>query len=301
MSRKRIVLLAIIAVLAAAIAIEYGIKAGQGKAERISFKGKPDEIVVAADGATYHLTASDGGWLVRSGEGTAYPADAKIVEEMARELRELRLIDRVSNRDLPEQYGLTDEEAVHVSALGKGKTLREIWIGKQSPVGGHAYVRIGGEKGVFLSYSDLRRIFGRDLDGLRNKLIFSVDPEEVERVTIEAGSPYTLFDDPETGVWKVAGMDASDGEAGLDQEKVTSFIRNCSALSAKSFPLDARAQGEPLCNVILDAAGKRITLPIYPKEGNQYLCASSETPYLFTVIPYHAEKYMKELDSFRQK
>jgi hypothetical protein len=133
MSRKRIVLLAIIAVLAAAIAIEYGIKAGQGKAERISFKGKPDEIVVAADGATYHLTASDGGWLVRSGEGTAYPADAKIVEEMARELRELRLIDRVSNRDLPEQYGLTDEEAVHVSALGKGKTLREIWIGKQSP------------------------------------------------------------------------------------------------------------------------------------------------------------------------
>ncbi len=293
MNRKRIILLSIIAILVVLIAVEYTVKANRGKPEIVSYKGTADEITVSDGGTTYRLTSTDGKWQIGV-SGTAYPADSALVEGMEKELRELRLVNRVSNRQFVDQYGLSESEAIHVVASEGGKILRELRIGKESPTGRQSYVMIEGQKGIYLTYGDLRGLFGRELDDIREKKIFSIDAGTIERLVIGFGDVYTLYNDPQASVWKAAGMEETE----LDQEKVKAFVQKCSSLTAKSFPLDAVPSGTPECTVAIDAGGKRITLSIYPKVDNTYLCVCSESPYAFTLLPYNAEKFMKALDSF---
>ena len=323
---RKIVLLALIGVLLAIYILQL-VLGGRNHIQTLSLEETPDAIVIqgGADAAgALRLVSRDGQWFAGEQE---YPADQDVVSGMLDALGALRLLGTVSGNadgDL-ERYGL-EGGGITVTASREGKTLRTLFVGRNTSTGSQSYVRVDGASAVYLAAGALHTTFAATLDSVRSKRVYTLDADEVSRVSVVspegsfsftrnavAAVPQETQDDGTVtvapapqNVWQLSSGDASYADASPDDAKVSAWVRTLASLSASTWLADGAQppSASPEATVTIEAGGKSYRVSVYAAAGadgeeadevEEYVAASSESPYLFTVQPYVRLRFCKPL------
>lgn len=309
MNRKILASLGLIAVLAVVLLLLTRDKAAD--LPRLdSWSGETEEIVLRKSGETIRLFRSDGTWLI--GEA-AYPADAQAIAGLEEKMKNLVLSDLISTREHYDRYDLGDDRAIEVSVRSGGKPVRHVFIGKKSSTFRHTYVRLADRRGVFLAEGALPDEFGKSLEELRSREIFSEAKNAINSIEIRYGaSVLTLArkaaakpaktgkkeDAPVEDSWECVGCAGP-----VDANRIGQIAGSFAPFTAAAYPaIDGKKLGAPRCTVRIRTAEKRIELAFYSKIGdNRYLCTSSESPYVFAVDSWKAERYFVTAKDLKEK
>lgn len=170
----------------------------------------------------------DGAWRITT--PVDVPANEGSVVNFLASLRSFTLEEVLSRRaeSFP-LFQVDDTSGVHLRVWGLGAKEPLDWvIGKDSPTGGHVYVRSGNGKEVYLAKGLSRGLAGAGLKMWRDTRLLPLAPEEtIESVRIHRNNG-TLFLEKSSDSWTVNGKRA-------DQEKVVRMIRSLRYLSADDF------------------------------------------------------------------
>ncbi|HQL84082.1 MAG TPA: hypothetical protein PK307_17925, partial [Spirochaetota bacterium] len=96
--------------------------------------GAIDEILVTRSLGTIRIFKKDGKWVVTD---EAFPADAKIIGELEKRFREIRLSDLISSKGYYARYDLTPDKYTEVIFKKGDKAIQDFKIGKKSSTSQH--------------------------------------------------------------------------------------------------------------------------------------------------------------------
>ncbi len=309
MNKKILASLGLIALLAVVLLV-LARKKGADLPRLGPWSGETEEIVIKRPGETVRLFRRDGAWLI--GEA-AYPADAQAVAGFEEKMKNLMLSDLISVREHYERYDLGGDRAIEVSLRSGGKLVRHVFIGKKSGTFRHSYVRLAERPGVYLAEGALSDEFGKSIDELRNREIFTEAKSGIDSIEILYGaSVLTLKRKPAARPAQPEKKDAAPGEdrwectgcgGPVDANRIGQIAGSFAPFTAAAFPaVEKKSLGAPRCTVRIKTAGKRIELAFYSKIGdNRYLCTSTESPYVFTVDAWKAERYFVTAKDLKEK
>jgi len=106
-----------------------------------------------------HLAREEEGWVVRSKFNA--PAQESKVNELLDQLAGLKGELRSSSKEVLEDYGITDEGAVHLVLFdAEGEEIEHLLLGKRGPAWNETFVRRSGSSDVYLVGENLRNPFG---------------------------------------------------------------------------------------------------------------------------------------------
>ena len=163
-------------------------------------------------------------------------------------LKSLRLITE-GPKDFSE-FGLHQPEGA--LAFRAGDQDNTLFIGHISPIEKGYYVAKGGDAKVYFISGDVKRALDRPLIELRDKKLFTLKTDLVQRVIIERkGERWVLH--KKEGKWIFEG----DEELKLDPEKVEVFLRPTLWAEAQSFEKEETPDLKPYG---LDAPQARVSL-----------------------------------------
>lgn len=300
MSIKRIVILSIIVVLAAVLIIQRFVDFSRTP-EIETWEGNPDRVTIVrpsgssaddADSGTIILEREGSEWTVTEDR---FPADGDTVSTLVDMLRDITLLDVISRNREYARFELDDEQAVRVTVEKDGETVMDLLIGKASPTNRQSYVKPVDRNEVYLASENLRRQTDKEILAFRDKHIFGLDENSIDKVTVEyEGEEYTVVKEDAEGVFRLTG----DSEVELDQDKVKNLLRAFSNVNARDFPKEANGLKQPVCIAQAFEGTKSVSISIFPKEEeeNEYKARASETPYVFTLSTYQAERFMKKTE-----
>ncbi|MDX1639104.1 MAG: DUF4340 domain-containing protein, partial [Balneolaceae bacterium] len=147
---------------------------------------------------TLELQRRDNSWQVaRSGSQTSYPADKGAVTRAIEQLTELS-VQAVATRD-PEKYTRfkVDSTGTTVSLYSDESLLSSIVIGAPQIISRsqyNNYVRPVEEEAVYSVEGLISSTFGKDLEGWRDKQVWSVEENRISRIDLlfPADSSYSI-------------------------------------------------------------------------------------------------------------
>jgi hypothetical protein len=147
MTRKQKIGLAVILVLLAAVLVKKYAHFSWLPSPA-SWEGQLDEIRIEAPDKNIVMKHIDGKWVL--GE-QKLPADRNQLENIANELSNLKVLSEVSGQKDYVRYELNEGRAVRVVALKGGKTMRDLFRGKNGTrlVNSHLYVLPTGMKSIW--------------------------------------------------------------------------------------------------------------------------------------------------------
>lgn len=304
MSRKKIISLGIIVLLGFAIIIP-----------RITFNGSvpllepweesADEIIVKGGDYNIRIYKEDDRWLINT---QAYAADNEFIEAMLSKVKELKLLDLISEKGYTENYNLSEEKRVHVKVSSKGEVLRDLYIGKDGSTYNHVYVMVDDYPGIYLTSGLMAADFTREIDDLRDKKIIDVSRENIEAISLRyRGKTYSFYQKlaetsresendssvEEERKWYCAGY----GNREVASERINSMLSSFGPLKAETFPegISEKSLKNAGSIVKIRAGGKDIQLNIFGKtKDGQVIATSSESPYVFTIGEWIAERFFIE-------
>lgn len=327
MNRRVLVSLGIIAALLLALAV-VRYKRSADVPEIRPFDGALDEILITRGDETVRIRRHKDSWLVGD---APYAADGELVANMENRLKSLSLSDLISEEPRYERYDLADGKAIHVVAKSGGKTARELYIGKKSSTYRHTYVRLPGDRRVYLAAAPIFDDFNKSVQDLRDKHILSVSRGAVESLEITyKGARLSLAKlvekreerSDEKGQKAPGKGAAAKGDkkkkppkvpeawvcrehpgVRLNEAALNQLLGSFEQIKAADFPDVERAGlGAPQARVRLRAFNKTIELAIFKKEANnRYLCTSSESSYVFSLDAWMAERYFKTIADLKEK
>jgi hypothetical protein len=141
------------------------------------------------------LTLKDGKWRVESKFGAA--ASETKVREFLEKIEKLEGDLRSSSAEVLKDYGIADEQALHLELLGKdGQVLKHLLLGNQGPGYDETFVRQPGSDSVYLARTNLRGSLGIYGEGNRvpdskpwlDTTVMKIPKEDIAR--IETTTPY---------------------------------------------------------------------------------------------------------------
>ncbi len=280
-----------------------------------------DEIIIVKRSKTVRLYKKDNKWLVNE---QAYPADQAKAESLVKQMKELDITDFISKEPFLAKYELDPEKAVRVTVKDKGKEQRDIFIGKASPTYRSAYVKFEKDPRVFLAEGNLSNDFNKDADDLRDKQIYKFGRDEVVYFELQYNGRLSFEKRTEEIEEK---SEAKDGKGlnekdkqkekkkvkveswicreyrntAIDKNKIDNFVSSFSSINADSYPpLEKKDVFGLVCSIKTKVYGKDIDLKIHKKDKENYLCTSSESPYVFAVREENVKKFFKGLADFKQ-
>lgn len=310
MTRRKTALLAILAALCAAFALQTAFSRGSGE-RTLSLSEEPDRIEIGSlENGSFALVKAEpnpdneaDGWEIEEG---GFSADPSAVRRMLNAIRSLRLLDAVSSDVQSSAFGLDEESAVTVEAFSGGESLRRIKIGKASATGAQTYAVVDGEPSVQLVSGNIRDAFSRGADSIRSRRIFSLDQAFVTRIEAQSvNGAFALERQGDPPAWRLAAPYGQGVAFLVDAEKTAEWVSSVLTLTASGFEDESMALPEsPIGRVAftIQAEGEPrvVTLELYApdEEGEAYLAASSECAQPFTVSSYTAERYLKDPADF---
>jgi Domain of unknown function (DUF4340) len=252
------------------------------------------------------LTRKGAGWAI---EPQGYPADQGIVEGLAEDVAGLTLTALASEGGNEAVYELNDGNRIETDAYKGDMLVRELKIGKTA--GGHTFVELDRNAGIFHADHDLRMAFDKTISDLRDKAIMNVDGEiteltltkgkktlSIEKALLPASSKEKMEQGkgPEqqrtASYWKIAGKKpANDAE-------VDDLISTLSHLTCDGF-IEGKVKKDfhsPVYTVSLKGA-KTYNLSIFNEKDKSYAAVSSESPYPFNLSEWKTRKIMKDFAS----
>ncbi|MBQ9538674.1 MAG: DUF4340 domain-containing protein [Treponema sp.] len=323
---RKIVLLSCIAVLLCIYIVQLSLSSRTG-IKSLPLESEIDVLTVQAASFEVRLSLKDGRWFVSRGEGqTDYEAARSIVDGMLSDIKELKLLATASRSVGTDsaRYGLDDGSKIVVTAYSGGNPVRTLHVGKATSTNSQNYVQLDDDGAVYIVGAALHRDFDKQCDEIRSKSIYSLgDDEKIEKISYvsyldenattlaflkeKAETDATDTDEESVSVskavWKLVAGQLEDSKE-VDSDKVSNWVSSLSMLSASEW-LDDNAtipEGYELESELSFTAGtKNCTTKLYSgKEGEEesYIVSCSETPYLFKVASYVANRYKKNTSDF---
>ncbi len=304
MSRKKIISLGVIIILGLVILLSK-INFNGSAPDLKPWKGDADEILVKSSDYNIRLYKEGGIWLI-SDKG--YPADNDFIESMVKKVRDLKLIDIISEKGYTERYGLTEDDRVHVQVKINGETVRDLYLGEEASTNNHVYLMIDDYPGIYLASGVMTPDFTREVDELSNKVIADVKRDNIESISVKyRGRTYSFYQELEgnsgdvdeegpvsdTRKWYCRGF----GKKEVAPEKINSMLSVFGSLRADTFPEGVIEKSLGMAGTVVKvrAGGRDIELNIYGRTGDgKFYASSTESPYVFTISDWLAERFFIE-------
>ncbi len=306
MTKRKTLLLAILAALCAIFVLQIAISRG-GRAETLELAKAPDRLEISSieTGSFALIKATPDpdneaeGWAIEEG---GFSADSSAIRRMLNAINSLKMLGAVSSDVESPSFGLDENSAVTVEAFAGGDSLRRIKIGNASATGAQTYAVVDGRGRVQLVSGNIRDAFNRTSDAVRNRRIFSLDQALITRIDARSiNGAFSLERRGEPEAWHISTSDIPDLST-VDTEKTAAWVSSVLTLTAVSFEDESVALPEnPIGRVAFtlqdDETGtqREVTLVLYTpyEEDGEYLATSSEYEQPFTVSSYTAERYLK--------
>ncbi len=252
------------------------------------------------NGDAIDLRRGDPEWSITP---PGYPVDPGAVDDMLESLANFTITDLVSTKGHYDQYELDEKNRLTVTASGDGKTLLSFDLGKRAPSYNHTYVALGNGQ-VYSAATDLRRVFDKDVNSLRDRTVLSFAKDEIVGITATSPGVKTSLskstptvgtgDSAVTGsaTWRTA-----EGEE-WPSESIDEVLDRLDDLSCSRFA-DEPAAGEiePLLSLKLQGR-EEYRLDLLAEEETGFRARSSQTPYEFFISAWQGNNL---LDTFNPK
>jgi len=186
MNKKYIVLISIIVVLSLSLILTVLFKdKGYAIPNLKTIKTDIVNIEITKAGETIKISKKDGTWFIND----EYNANQNAVSNMVYSINSMTINDLVSrgDDDTLSRYSLDSENVLSVIAFNdKNKEVRNFSVGSKGDVGYQVYGQIYGDKNIYTISSDnnLRDLFDKDIDSLRNRTITSIIVGNINNVDI---------------------------------------------------------------------------------------------------------------------
>jgi hypothetical protein len=301
MSKKIAVSIGIIAVLVLYLIVS-NIKRSSDVPDLKLPGGMADEILISRSNGTVKIFKKEGKWVIND---EAYPADTKIVGDIEKRFREIRLTDLVSSKGYYAKYDLTPDMYTGVIFKKKNAVIQDFKIGKKSTTSQHTFVKIDDKPEIYLAEGTFDIVINKGQDDFRDREVLRISRDAVREFTVNYNGMELAFAREATKKPDAKGAKGKDEKPGgdqwvcrsfpgvaLDAGRVNSLLQGLDPLRATSFP-DIKKDVLPqrLCMVQIKAFQKDIILTLFKKDG-QYLATTSENPYVFGVEKWNIEKFL---------
>ena len=186
MKKEYFMLAAVIAVLCAYLVLHKENKTNYTTPDVPVVKIKDiKEIKIVKGKKNVSLKKEDGNWFVTDKQ---YPADKTKVMAMLNIIAKLSLSDLISQSNDTTRYELDSEHRIGIIAKNdSGSILRKFNVGKTAPTYRHTFVTMGNDNDVYYANGNFRSDFDHDIDGFRDKTIFSFKEDAINDIKIEKG------------------------------------------------------------------------------------------------------------------
>ncbi len=320
---KKYILAGIIGILLLYIVVSRYIDFSSDIPSFPSWDEKVDEIVINNSKGKFKIYKKKNKWLINK---EAYKAKKSVVDNMKRKLKELKIIEQVSDKAFYHTYGLDKGQYMEIIAKKGAKEIRNIKFGKKSSTQ-HTYVRVKNKKGVYLA-QDVFTMFDKDLDTFRDKIIMKLAKDAITDMQITyRGRTFHFYKEAvkvdkkkkskvknkikkkkqPKFIWKYKGAP----QMKLKKGKMTSLVRTFSPLRAMKYPKMKKSDLKfPVATIKVKVYTKEVSIEIFekldPKDKKKkrkiYYARSSESPFVFTLSKWNAEKfYIANLKKLQDK
>ena len=284
---------------------------------------KSDEIEITGKDIALKFIKKDNLWRINEQE---YLGDGALIESIEKKVRDLKLLDLISEKGFYEKYDLTDETGLALTVKYNEKTLRKLVIGKQSPANNHSYVLIDDKKEIYLASGITKSDFILSAQDLREKKIFDIKDSDVKSFSISyAGKNFVFQLNPGRGGILPPDNDTQPDSDSMDgnpqpedspkwickgyeniilkDSSIDSILNIFSPLRASEFPEKMTKENlrNKLCTVNIESVDRKIELIIYDKKDQgKYFASSSESEYVFTLGDWQVKKLLiKDLNGLK--
>jgi hypothetical protein len=315
MNRKTLFALATVAGLGilAAIALTR-----PQKGERASDNPRPVAKFATADVETIEVTKGGVTTIIKAEGGkyavtapVAYAADEPVAKAAFEALGKMDVSDLVSDQKAKQaEFEVDDKSGIHMVAKGKGgKVLADLIVGKTTGPG--TMVRVPGKDEVWQATGISKYMFDKSAADWRDKSITtftSGDAEQVEVTTKDGGKTIVKKTGAKAGnddAWAVV-------ESSVKIDKLDNSIPGGIASALSMWKAQDFADGVKLADAGLEPpvmtvttslkGGKKVTALVGNKKGDdEYYVKTPESPQVFVVKKYNAERVLKRPIEFRDK
>ena len=204
------------------------------------------------------LEKREGGWVVPSEH--SLPADPTAVASILEKVASFSRNDVVSTNPGNRSLYQVDSAGVFASILdAEGDTLAAFVVGKVGPSFQSSYVRDARSDDVILTPGYLRSMFDRGRRTWQDRLIFSLEPDEIIRVDVRRGEDEFAIARGAGGEWYVSEPE----RAACKQEAASRLVRTLALLRCDDFAGRLSASG-------WDAARSDTTLRFTTAGGEEH-------------------------------
>jgi len=258
-------------------------------------KTKKNKVVLEKKGEAWEVTAP-----------LSAKASESSIKSLVDNLKDIKVKEQIDKSATSyDQYDLSDDKAVHVTAYKGADKAVDLYFGKSGSRG--QTMRVGGKDGVFTADKYSSYLYTRDVKGWRDSSILKF--EDANAIQVDVTNKNGLFSFSKNGEKWSASMTKRDKDGKLgkpekdwkkfDEGKVKELLRNYKSLMADDFGTDkdrdAAGLDKPEENggvvhiKLKDNAGDVIIKVGKTSKGSSRWAIHDGSPILYTLAQYSAD------------
>jgi len=272
-------------------------------------KSEISKIIINKKDNKITLAENDGNWLIKPQN---YAADKQKVDRLLKEFSDFRLTGMVSESKLFSRYGLGEDNKINLQAFSGEDVKRDLYIGKTASTKRHTYVMLKDDTRIYEAGNNIRNIFDKTIDELRDKNVLNFETKSLRGLTIKTGDKSIEFEksvvpqpvtpgeqeespprEPEV-TWRT-----TEGKAGKP-EVIKRIFRTLSNLQCDGY-IEEKIKSDftdPVYKITV-TGNETHTLSIFKKrDDGRYPAISSGSDYPFLLTEWKTKQMMKEPEEF---
>ncbi|MCP3901562.1 MAG: DUF4340 domain-containing protein [Desulfobacteraceae bacterium] len=260
---------------------------------------KIEHIEIIKHKKTINCFKDGGDWVVTKNK---FLGDTQVIKEMLASIKNLTITTLISEKGNLKRYDLDKDKSIKVIAKDKNKVLREFTIGKTVSTQKHTFITLSNQNNVFHATGNLKRIFNKSIDNLRDKQIQKIDLAEIKSIKICKGSlkkTITKKSLAEDNTEKPTQWITKDNTE-LNQESINALVETLSDLRCSSY-IETQTKADfinttPFLIVTLEA-DQETEFTLFPKnEQDKHIGISSDHKDLFILEGHIADGIISNCD-----
>lgn len=322
MSKKRIILLAVCAVLGI-IAIVQKICSNVDNVKVMLAKDSPNKIEITTNAALVTLTLDGNDWYVDN-----FLTEASYVNNITNCIKEVKVLDKVGtlkSDDSNSRYDLNDAKAIIVKAFNGQRLIRSLRIGKATATAGQSYIACDDSRDILLVSGNYNAVFNKTARDLKNMTVYNIATSDITSVDITVGSEHygvTKTDEDlnfaatndvnpdapksDKKIWTLT--DNSTSKSDLDSDKVNDWVTSLSICQASEWlGDDDKIPGNEIASCKMKGNSLDVTVTLYgndevtkddegkDKTTTKYYITCSKTTHKAEISDGTATKFKKQL------
>lgn len=301
MKPKKIILLSSIAILSL-ICVLQAVMSLHNPVKTFKMEQNPDKIIINQKGSEIVFTKETTKWNIGSNGFFANQAD---IDSIIKNLKEIKILDKVGtikNAAIEEQYELSNQKAIIVSAYQNNKELITLKIGKTSSTQTHSFITINNKNDIYLASTNLLSIFGKTENDMISKTIYSISGNSITSVDITSGARTWGVKKQGNEEWTLTG---ASPKIIIDNDLTDAWIQSLAFLNATEWKEDSTKLPSNIEQTItINTDNDSIVINIYKEikgTETEYICTSNKTPHKFLISSLSAEKYLNAQEEIINK